>query len=47
MAGFFCQELVLSSIYVSETYKILQTSVQADTKSTMRQLAAINAIIIL
>lgn len=46
MAGFFCQEAVLSSIYIVETFKILRTSLQHDTRTTMKQLVAINALII-
>lgn len=46
MSGFFCQEVVLSSIYVVETFRILRTSLQPDTRTTMRQLLAINAVII-
>lgn len=46
MAGFFCQELVLSSIYIVETFKILRTSLQPDTRTTMKQLVAVNAVII-
>lgn len=47
MAGFFCQEVILSSIYIVETSKILRTSLQADTRTTMRQLAVVNGVIIL
>lgn len=46
MTGFFCQEVILSSIYVIETFRILRTSLQPDTRTTMRQLLAINAVII-
>lgn len=46
MAGFFCQEVILSSIYIIETFKNLHTSLHADTRTTMRQLAAVNAVII-
>lgn len=46
MTGFFCQEVILSSIYVVETFRILRTSLQPDTRTTMRQLLAINAVII-
>lgn len=46
MSGFFCQEVILSSIYVVETFRILRTSLQPDTRTTMRQLLAINAVII-
>ncbi|ROV98699.1 hypothetical protein VMCG_06718 [Cytospora schulzeri] len=47
MTGFFCQEVVLSSIYIVETFKILRTSLQPDTRTTMKQLVAVNAVIIL
>ncbi|KUI69155.1 hypothetical protein VM1G_04754 [Cytospora mali] len=47
MTGFFCQEVVLSSIYIVETFKILKTSLQPDTRTTMKQLVAVNAVIIL
>lgn len=47
MSGFFCQEVILSSIYIVETFKLLQTSLQSDTRITMRQLAAVNALIIM
>lgn len=47
MAGFFCQEVILSSIYIVETFKLLQTSLQSDTRVTMRQLVAVNAVIIM
>lgn len=46
MAGFFCQELILSSTYIVETFKILRTSLQPDTRTTMKQLVAVNAVII-
>ncbi|KAK7737371.1 hypothetical protein SLS53_006675 [Cytospora paraplurivora] len=46
MAGFFCQETILSSIYIVETFKILRTSLQHDTRTTMKQLVAVNAAII-
>lgn len=47
MAGFFIQEVVLSSIYIVETVKILRTSLQPHTRRTMIQLVAINVTIIL
>ena len=47
MCGFFCQELILSSIYIIETAKILRSSLQRDTRKTMQQLLLINAIIII
>lgn len=47
MGGFFCQEVILSSIYIVETSKLLRTSLQADTRTTMRQLVLINGVIIL
>lgn len=47
MCGFFIQEVILSSIYIVETIKILQTSVQRRTKRLMRQLVAINVLIII
>lgn len=46
MVGFFLQEVVLSSIYIVETVKILQTSLQPHTRKTMKQLVTINAVII-
>lgn len=46
MAGFFCQEVVLSTIYIIETFKILRTSLQPHTRTTMKQLVAVNAVII-
>jgi len=47
MAGFFIQEVVLSSIYIVETCKILRTSLQTHTRRVMIQLVAINIAIIL
>jgi len=47
MCGFFLQEIILSSIYILETIRILKTSVQADTKRLMFQLMAINVLIII
>ncbi|KAK3115196.1 hypothetical protein LTR53_005700 [Teratosphaeriaceae sp. CCFEE 6253] len=46
MAGFFIQEVTLSSIYIVETIKILRTSLHPRTRRTMKQLVVINAIII-
>lgn len=47
MCGFFLQEIILSSIYINETIRILRTSVQANTKRLMYQLMAINILIII
>ena len=47
MSGFFCQEIILSSIYIIETVKILRTSLQPNTKKTMQQLIFINVVIII
>lgn len=47
MCGFFIQEIILSSIYILETIRILRTSVQANTKQLMFQLMAINILIII
>jgi hypothetical protein len=46
MCGFFCQEVILSSIYIIETAKILRNSLQAGTRRTLQQLVLINAVII-
>lgn len=46
MCGFFIQEVILSSIYIVETVKILRTSIQPKTKRMMYQLIAINILII-
>ncbi len=46
MSGFFCQEVILSSIYIVETARILKSSLQPNTRKTMQQLIVINAIII-
>nr|POE51738.1 hypothetical protein CFP56_25945 [Quercus suber] len=40
------KETTLSSIYIFETIKILRTSLQPRTRTTMKQLIAINAVII-
>ena len=42
----FSQEVILSSIYIIETVKILRNSLQPNTRKTMKQLVLINAIII-
>jgi len=47
MCGFFLQEVILSSIYIAETIRILRTSVQDDTIRLMYQLMAINILIII
>jgi hypothetical protein len=47
MCGFFVQEVILSSIYIIETVKILKTSIQAGTRRLMWQLLAINVLIII
>ncbi|ETN44634.1 uncharacterized protein HMPREF1541_10304 [Cyphellophora europaea CBS 101466] len=47
MCGFFVQEVVLSSIYIIETVKILRSSVQRNTRRLMYQLIAINVLIII
>ena len=47
MTGFFCQEVILSSIYIIETARILKSSLQPNTRKTMQQLVVINIIIIL
>nr|POF03020.1 hypothetical protein CFP56_70023 [Quercus suber] len=46
MTGFCLQETILSSIYIYETFKILRTSLQPRTRTTMKQLIVINAVII-
>ena len=46
MCGFFIQEIVLSSIYILETIRILKTSIQPNTRRLMYQLLAINVLII-
>ena len=46
MCGFFLQEVILSSIYIVETVKILRSSVQENTRRLMYQLLAINVLII-
>lgn len=47
MCGFFVQEVILSSIYIAETVRILRLSVQQSTKRLMYQLMAINILIII
>jgi hypothetical protein len=47
MCGFFCQEVILSAIYIIETAKILHSSLQAGTRRTLQQLVLINAVIII
>ncbi len=46
MVGFFCQEIVLSSIYIIETARILRESLQPGTRRTLQQLVLINGVII-
>ena len=46
MCGFFVQEVILSSIYILETVRILKTSIQPNTRRLMYQLLAINLLII-
>ncbi|KAJ9653930.1 hypothetical protein H2201_009073 [Coniosporium apollinis] len=47
MTGFFLQEVILSSIYIIETVRILRTSFQPNTRRLMHQLVCINVIIII
>jgi hypothetical protein len=47
MCGFFLQEVILSSIYILETIKILKSSIQANTRRLMYQLMGINILIII
>ena len=47
MIGFFLQEVILSSIYIIETAKILRTSLQTHTRKIMVQLVIINVVIII
>lgn len=47
MIGFFLQEVTLSSIYISETMRILRSSLQPGTRKTMHQLLFINVVIII
>jgi hypothetical protein len=47
MCGFFLQEVILSSIYIRETARILRISVQEHTRRLMYQLMAINILIII
>jgi hypothetical protein len=46
MAGFFLQEVVLSSIYIVEICKILRASLQPHIRKTMIQLTIVDVIII-
>jgi hypothetical protein len=46
MVGFFVQEIILSSIYIIQTTRILRTSLQPNTKRTMYQLITVNIVII-
>ncbi|EON66337.1 hypothetical protein W97_05730 [Coniosporium apollinis CBS 100218] len=46
MTGFFLQEVILSSIYIVETVRILRTSFQPESRRLMHQLLIINIIII-
>lgn len=46
MCGFFLQEVILSSIYIVETVRILRISVQENTRRLMYQLMAVNVLII-
>lgn len=47
MCGFFVQEVILSSIYIMETVRILRYSMQGNTKRLMYQLIGINILIII
>lgn len=47
MSGFFIQEVILSSIYIVETVKIMRTAVHQNTRRLMSQLIVINALIII
>lgn len=47
MTGFFCQEVILSTIYIVETSRILRTSLRSNTRRTMRELVIINLVIII
>ena len=46
MMGFFIQEIILSSIYIYETLRIIRTSVQQNTRRIMYELFLINIFII-
>ncbi|EME39450.1 hypothetical protein DOTSEDRAFT_28599 [Dothistroma septosporum NZE10] len=46
MAGFFIQELILSSIYIVETVQILRNSLRHGTRRIMKQLIFMNIVII-
>jgi len=47
MCGFFVQEVILSSIYIIETVRILRYSIHGNTKRLMYQLIGINILIII
>lgn len=47
MAGFFIQEVILSSLYIKQASALLKTSQRADTKKFFIQLLGINVLIIL
>ncbi|KAK5058544.1 hypothetical protein LTR84_010807 [Exophiala bonariae] len=47
MCGFFVQEVILSSIYIIETVRILRYSIQGTTRRLMYQLIGINVLIII
>jgi hypothetical protein len=47
MSGFFVQETLISSIYMYEAVRLLQTSLQPTARNLLYQLFAINFIIIL
>ena len=45
MTGFFVQEMILSSLYIAATSKILRTSLKQNTRQILYQLVIINVII--
>jgi hypothetical protein len=47
MSGYFVQELILSSIYIAETIRILRASTHHNTRKLMYQLMAVNILIII
>ena len=47
MCGFFCQETILSTIYIVAAVRMLKTSLRPNTRSILYQLFTINVIIIL
>lgn len=47
MTGFFLEEIILSTVYINETVKILRQSLRPETKRLMYQLIFINILIIL